>query len=405
MAFIYTRAQFKSDINRGIFGKIGMLISDEDTMNEAVRAVNSDIDLRSAKRRAVLAPNLYNGIFDYAAPTDLDAQKIVDIPAQAKRQDGEFFLVPPEEFDIKRPVGAIAIDDFNGTRVLKINSQVNSHSLTISELDSLTSGLSSGSWALFGDATAVAADTDDFIKGAGSLKFNISAAGGTTAGVQASTVNPVDMTNYFGGTSSFFIWHKIASTTNITNYILRFGTDASNYYSKTITAQADGTAFVNGWNLFKFDVSSYSTTGTPTITDMKYFVIYMTKTAGKISETDYKFDWLVLKRGVVSYVKYFSKYGWQTSAGAYIANSTDDSDLLVADKDEYNLMIEKGREVAGFEVKEFEASSASGLKYEAKKKEYQMQNPSDAKIVTSSYYDYGNVSSNGTDSANISSIL
>lgn len=395
MSFIYTRAQLKSDINRGIFGKIGMLIDEDDTCNEVVRAVNSDMDLRSLRRRAVLAPNLYNGINDYAAPADLDAGKIVDIPAQAKRQDGEFFLVPPEEFDIHKPVGAIAIDDFNGTRVLKINSSVNSHSVTISELDSLVSGLSSGNWSLFGDATSLAADEDDFIKGSGSIKWNISAAGGTTAGIQCSTVSSLDMTDYFGGTSSFFIWHKITSTTNITNYILRFGTDSSNYYYKTVTTQFDGTAFVNGWNLLKFDVASYSTTGTPTDTDIKYYAIYMTKAAGKVSESDYKFDWLVLKRGVVSYVKYYSKYGWQTSGGTYIENSTADSDLLVADKDEYNIIVEKGREIAGFEVKEFEASGASASKYQAKKKEYQMMNPSNAKIISSSYYEYGNIPYNG----------
>ena len=47
MAFIYTRAQYKSRINAGIHGKIGMLVSDEDTMNEAARQVVADAHLRS----------------------------------------------------------------------------------------------------------------------------------------------------------------------------------------------------------------------------------------------------------------------------------------------------------------------------------------------------------------------
>jgi hypothetical protein len=389
MSFIYTRSQLKAKMNAGIHGRIGMLLDDDETVNSAVRQFNNDVDSLAAKRRTVLAPNLYNGIFDYTCPADLDGYKLIDLPAQAKRQDGEFFLVPSTEFDIKRQPGMVAIDDYEGIRVLKVNSKVDDHSITVSELDSLTSGSSNGSsWTLFGDAETLATDQDDFIKGAGSIKWNISSAAGTTAGIQHASINSLDMTDYFGGTSSFFVWAKINSVANLTNYILRFGTDSSNYYSKTVTAQADGTAFVAGWNLLKFDISSYSTTGTPTNTNIKYFVIYMTKTSGKVSETDYKFDWLVLKRGVIHYVKYYSKYGWQSSAGAYKANSTDDLDLIVADNDEYEIVVEKATELAAREVKEYEIAADAERRYKEKARSYQLRNPSESKIMTSNYYDY-----------------
>lgn len=400
MTFIYTRTQLKSRMNAGIHGKQGMLIDANETVNEAVRDCFGSgyiddqgklcpIDFRSARRRATLSPNLFNGIFDYAAPADLDAFKIIDIPAQAKRQDGEFFLVPTGEFELKKRAGMIAIKDYNETRILQINSAVQDKTLVASELDSLPSGSSDGSnWAVFGDMETLAADTDDYVKGNGSLKCNISSAGGTTAGIQHTSINALDMTDYFGGTSAFFIWVKINSTTNLTNYILRFGTDSSNYYYQTVTAQADGTAFVAGWNLLKFNVSSYSTTGTPTNTNIKYFVIYMTKTAGKVSETDYKFDWLVLKRGVIHNVEYYTKYGWQSSAGTWLENSTDDGDFVVADADEYNIVIQKCIEKAAAEVKEYEISREAERKFRNSAKAYMMRNPSEAKIFTSSYYDY-----------------
>lgn len=391
MAFIYTRAQFKSQINAAIHGRLGMLRDEDETVNRAIRQANTDYDLRSARRQSVLSPNLFNGIFDYACPTDLDAYKLIDIPAQAKRWDGEFFFVPNNEFEIKRTKGMVAIKDYNSTRALRIVSNVDDDSVTVAELDSLTSGSSNNSnWLLFGDATGLAEDNDDYVKGSGSIKWNISAAGGTTAGIQHASINPVDISDYLGGTSAFFVWARITSTTNLTNYILRFGTDSSNYYSKTVTTQADGTAFVNGWNLLKFDVSSLTTTGTPTDTNIKYFVIYMTKTAGKVSETDYKFDWLVLKRGVIHNVHYYSKYGWQSSAGAYKENSTDDSDLLVCDKDEYEFILEKGTELAAREVKEYDIAKEAERIYKQKGDAYQLRNPSEAKIMTSQYYDYGN---------------
>jgi len=196
------------------------------------------------------------------------------------------------------------------------------------------------------------------------------------------------MTDYFGGTSSFFVWAKINSVTNLTNYILRFGSDSSNYYSKTVTAQSDGTTFVPGWNLLRFDVSSLTTVGTPVITAIDYFVITMTKTVAKVSESDYKFDYLVLKKGVVHNVKYYTSYGWQSAAGAYKVNSTDDLDLLVADNDEFELLVELGISIAAKEVREYDIAKDSKQEYMEHVKNYKMRSPSYAKIMSNEYYSY-----------------
>lgn len=389
MAFIYTQSDLQSRINARVQGKIGILISAQEMMNGAVRELKSKVDLRSAIRKATLSPNLYNGIFDYTCPSDLQADKIIDIPAQAIRADGEWQLTPAEEFDRQngKIPGLIAIDTFNGTRVLKLASQVNSNSIIVAELDSTTSG--GGTWAVFGDATNLARDDADYIKGNGALKWDISAAGGTTAGIVNTAVSTVDLTDYLGGTSSFFVWTKINSTTNITNYILRFGTNSSNYYSKTVTAQADGTAFAAGWNLLRFDISSLTQTGTVTNSTLNYFAIYMTKAAGKISETDYKFDWLVLKKGVIHNTRYYSKYGWQSSAAAYKENSTVATDLVVADTDEYELIVKQGIINAKKEIgyPENEITSEEN-KLNADILLYAQNNPSQAKIHGYNYYDY-----------------
>ena len=389
MSFSYSQADLQGRINAGIQGKIGILLNVQDTLNDSVRELISTIDMRSAIRRSNLSPNLFNGIFPYFCPLDLKDYGIIDLPAQAKRADGEFYLVSPEEFDLKNGTkpGMVAIDDYNGVRVLKIASVVDSKSVIVSELDSITSG--GGTWALFGDAINVDDDDSDFIKGSGSLKFDLSAAGGTTAGIVNTAVDSLDMTDYFGGTSAFFVWVKINSATNLTNYKLRFGSSASNYYTQTVTTQADGTAFVAGWNLLKFDVSSLTTTGTPVITSLVYFALYMTKTAGKISETDYKFDWLILKKGTVNYLKYYSEYGWTTSGGTYIANSSISTDLLVADTDEFNLFVKQGivnaRKEISFPETEIKSAEIDLLKAI---KNYQMISPSMAKIFTNEYYIY-----------------
>lgn len=389
MSFIYTQADLQARINSGIQGKFDIVSSKQDLMNASVRDTLTKVDLISTIRRTNLAPNLFNGIFPYTCPADLASYNIIDIPAQAKRSDGEWQLTTPEEFDIKNGAvtGMIAIDDYNGQRILKLASAVDSDSLTVAELDSLTSG--GGTWSAFGDAINLAADDADYVKGAGSIKWDISAVGGTTAGIVNTAVDSVDITDYLGGTSAFFIWVKINSATNLTNYILRFGNDSSNYYSKTVTAQADGTAFVAGWNLLKFDVSSLTETGSVTDSSIVYFAIYMTKTAGKVSETDYKFDWLVLKKGIVSYLKYYSSYGWQTSAGAYIQNSTTSTDLIVANEEEFNLHVLNGIVHAMHDIMfpDVEIQRAE-QRLEKAIANYAQRNPSQRKILITDYYNF-----------------
>jgi len=388
MSFIYTRAMLKTRINAGIQGKIGMLISSEDTMNESVREVTSDFDLQSARRKATLTPKLFSDIFDYAAPSDLDMNKITDLPPQVKRDGQEFFMITPEEFDRKKEnvSGFIALDEFNNTSILKIALDVDDKQQTVSDLDSLTSG--GGTWAAFGDAENVEADSDNFVKGAGSIKFDISAAGGTTAGIKNTGLNSFDMSDFLNGNGAAFAWVYLTDKTNVTNLIVELGSSESAFHRQTVTSRHDGTGFVDGWNLIRWDMTSLSDTGTPTDTAITYAAVYMTKAAGKVSETDYRVDWLVLKRGEIYDIKYYTKYGWTTSTGAYIENSTSDSDLLVASKTEFNLITLKGREIAAREVLDFDLASQWENKYEKKLAQYKLLNPSEAKIQTNEYYNY-----------------
>lgn len=391
MTFIYTRSDFKARINAGIQNRIGMIVDADQMVNDVVRDLFLKHDIRSGKRRTQLTPDLVEGVFPYNCPSDLKGDKVIDIPAQAKRQDGEFTLTTPEQFRIHNGTrrGEFAVEDYNGQRVLYIASSVNSKLVTVSEFDSLTSGLASGNWLGFGDAENVARDDADYVKGAGSVKFGISSAGGTTAGLYTENLNSLDISDYLGGTSSFYVYTRITDTTDITSYTIRFGNSASVYHAKTVTTQHDGTAFVNGWNLLRFDISSLTDAGTPDDTAITYMAVFMTKATGKVSETDYKFDWLVLMKGEIHYVHYYSTYGWQSTAGAYKQNSTVDTDVLVANENEYALLIKMGQAAAAAEVDLPEADvRAKESRAEKALEKYIQDNPSEAALQSTSYYDY-----------------
>ncbi len=387
MSFNYTRTQLLSDISAGIRGKIGMISSQEDFINRVVREVNNDIAIRSTRRKASLSPEMFPGVYQYACPSDLRDFRIIDIPAQAKRYDKSFGLVPSEQFAVNPQKGDIAIDDYNGVRTLLINSEVNTASVTLSTLENTTAG--GGTWTAVGDAENLRDDGDDYIKGSGSVAWDIGAGATTTAGIENTGLDTTDLTDFLGGHSSVFVWVRINSTTNLTNFILKLGTDSSNYYSKTVTARHDGNAFQSGWNLLRFPLTSLSETGTVTDTLISFASIYMTKTAGKVSETDYKFNSLMVMRGVIHEIEYYSKYGWQSTAGTYLENSTDTLDYVVADTSEYDLILKhgvrRGMRLTNFstdEIKDADGEYADALRV------YGSQNPDESQLMVSSYHNH-----------------
>jgi len=378
---IYTFSQLKSDINGKIKGKIGILVDEISTINQGVRQVMSDIDLLTTRRRTRLTPNLFSGIYEYAAPTDLKGYGVITIQNQKFNKSKEWNLVPFEQFLRRQDNNTLAISDYDGIRKLFLNSNFDDDKITIQNFDTV------GNITAFGDAENLSTDTSDFITANASLTFDISSAGGTTCGVE-ETISSIDLTNYLKGNGCVTVWAYITSTTNLTNYILRIGTDSSNYYYKTITTQSDGTAFVTGWNLLKFDLTSLTETGTVTDTSILYYALYFTKTTGKVSEIAYKFDDLVLHAGEINNVYYYSNYGWQTSVGVYMQNSTEDSDLLNAGPEEYELILSKCSELAADEVDEERVSIKQEKRYKDLMKVYINNNPSESLIMISTTQDF-----------------
>ena len=382
----YTRTMLKASVNSRIHNKIGILSDSETTLNNGVREAISFVDFRSMKRKSSLAPNLFNDIYHYTCPTDLKGMKIVDLQPQTGERSkfNDWELTTESEFDRRKETeyNLLAFSDRDFTRKLLVSASVNDDGFTVSPLDSLTGG---GTWALFGDGTNVTQDSYEYVKGSASINFDISAAGGTTAGIQSSDIPTFDLTNY-ASNGSAFVWVYITSTTDITNYILRLGSDSSNYYSMTATTTNEGLAFSTGWNLLRFAFSGKSTTGTPDDDACDYAAIYMTKTAGKISETDYRFDHIIVKLGAIYNLIYYSKYPWQSSSGTYKENSTADTDYINVDTEEYQMIVEKCVEHASNEIRESEDALTSSNKFEKLKREYQRSYKGEGLRSESTYY-------------------
>lgn len=394
----YTRTQLKTAINNRIHGKIAMVVDQNAAINDVVRQVLGDIDMRSAKRRSSVISNLFTEIYDYNCPSDLKDDKVIDLAPQTpdRSRNFELELTTEEEFDRRKSLqgNLICVSDRDFVRKIRFSGDISDQTTTISTLDSLTSG--GGTWAGFGDGTNVAVDSYNYIKGPASLKWDINASGGTTAGIVNSTLDEIDITNYYMN-GSVFVWVYLSSASLITNFVLRLGTTASAYYSMTVTTTNESAAFAVGWNLLRFDFNSKSTTGSPDVTAIDYCAIYMTKTTGKVSELDYRFDSIQLKLGKIHYLLYYSKYPWQNTSGTYLENSTDDLDYINCDTEEYNLFIEKGTELMGAMVREKYDSEMAAVTYARNAQRYQVNNPSEAKLSTQTLHDFASI--DGDDDA------
>lgn len=392
----YTYADLKASINTRLHNKLGLVATPRTIINDVVTEV-SNIQLRSAKKKAVLAPNLFNDIYQYTAPSDIDGNNLIGIQPQSMNRDRNniWELVPEEEFDIRKQTdyNLVAFSDHSFARGLLISMRNDGlRELSIVGLQGLAGDSSNGSsWAAFGQGTNLQTDNYNFIKGSGSVQFDI-ATGGITAGIVLTSVNSFDLT-YYKSAGSVFTWAYITTIANVTNIKLRVGSSASAYYEMTATVANDATAFVAGWNLIRFDFNSKTTTGSPVVTACNYAALYFTLSSGTVVDIGYRFNWLNAKQGNISNLIYYSGNPWQTNGGTSITRSTVDSDQLVCDHDEYSLFVEKGVEILGMAAREYQDATLAKTRYEGTPGrkdgmvgDYKRRYPTESLQLTSTYY-------------------
>lgn len=382
----FTRGQLKARINGGIKGKIGIITDINGLLNQIVREVTNELDLRSHKRKARILPGLFDDVTQYGLPADIKGYKIISLQDYEDKVYSGFDLVPFEEWGKNRKLGTIAFKDEDMIRTLLVSFDAQGTTTVLSGLDSITDG--GGAWVGFGDAVNVMTDSEHFMRGSGSVKFDISAAAGTTAGLENSALTATDKSAFFGSTGSVFVFADIFSPTDITNYEVRIGTSPTDYRWVQASVAHGGNAFVAGTNLLRFDLSNYQTVGSPDMTAVTYFAVFMNKAVTKISEPNYRFDHIVFATGDVHNIVYYSKFPWESATGARMQDSTVDGDFIVCDSDEFELFVQKGIEYAAYEVDEENASSRARNSYQSKGRMYINTVPSDAMLMQSTYMEF-----------------
>lgn len=385
----YSQSDFYEIVDGMVHQKFSQVNDRQVIVNRAVRKAIGDIDFRSTKRSAALSPNLFNDIYEYAAPSDLKGEKIIDLRKQVNRPLYEKWrLVDDADFDrLKGRANErrVAIRDENASALLRIDGTSGSKKVTLHECNSRTAN---GTVAASADASNLTVDTDNYISGGSSINFDM-AAGAATGVIEITDFTDQDLSDY-DDIGSVFVWvfipdYSDAEGDTVTNFILRLGNDTSNYVSRTITTNNEGVTFYDGWNLLRFDLNGATETGTVVWTAVDYLRLTITKSTSLAADTDWRIDAFVARIGDIYSSVYYSKFGWQNSSGTYIEESSATTDELLADTDEVEIVGFKAAEFAAQELKEYDDAAYFKNEYLLAKRNYEAKNPSEALKKLTSY--------------------
>lgn len=376
MNLYHTASSFKNDINFYLKGKGGSLFNIDTVVRRAVSQVMADADLRSLKREAPIASGLYFGVYDYSCPTDLKGNSVIDLVPQVDRKALESYnLVFQEEFNRRKERGTYAINERNNIKTISISADVDSQNIGIEGFETL------GSWIASGDAANVQVNSEDYLHGVSSIVFDINSVGGTTAGVKNTSLTETDLTAYEN--EEIFVNTYLTKVTGVNKFTLRIGSSQTNYYEIEASKNNESTAFQDGWNLIRFDLSNKVKVGTPDISKITFVEVILNKETTKINETGFRFDCLIARKGKEYSLKYYSKFPWQNVAGNRIEKTTADTDFLIAEDDEYELYLSKALEMSSVLVEESMLPT-----YRENLANYVTNYPSEAAIITSTYYQF-----------------
>lgn len=247
------------------------------TTNNRLRAANRILDEVAmafdgeySSRRNVI--KYLNGEADYHLENNLSISDFKN-PNDLRLQDDHNVMadfVTPRDFATYEGGGRgtfrYTIETRNTEKILRVLYDSGSDSVVIIPCaDSTEKG---ATWAGTDDATTPEQDTKISKVYGSSIKFNIdvSASANDYATITLSEFDDVDLGDY-EDIGKIRLWVYLPIATSIDSFTLRWGNDSSNYWElASVTTNAIGQSFENGWNRIEFawDSSSVSETGTPT---------------------------------------------------------------------------------------------------------------------------------------------
>lgn len=217
---------------------------------------------------------LYDGVTDYALPTNIFASAIVDVRPQGQtRWSGDDVQKQPiADFDREKSFAdstKVTFEYNKGDGVIRIVSPYPTARIELDPM-SVTTG-----WTAAGSASALTADETVYWEAPASLRMLLT---GASTGTLTKTIPSQNLTSYLSVGVGFLAF-RTPSGSNLTSLELRIGSSATSYYSVTVTT-GFLKAFTSGdWMLASFDLSTATAVNSPDITKIVYTQLIVTHAA------------------------------------------------------------------------------------------------------------------------------
>lgn len=181
---------------------LGQVVNINGVLNRAARQLLLDIDPQETKRISSMPSPIYYQIFDYAIPSDIKGNKVIDlIPLQQKNKRDIIYSTYNQNFDVHKmssPTNEMSVISDSGNKYLRVN--YNNKSLSV-VLDQVTGINNNGLWVAGGTASNLIVNNQTTNSGLPTVSFDALTG---VATLTNSTLNPQDLTNHFDQGSTFF---------------------------------------------------------------------------------------------------------------------------------------------------------------------------------------------------------
>lgn len=385
-----TVSSLKSDLIRKLHGtSLSKLEGVYELIGEGGRNLIARIDPQETVRYTTIENALFDDVYSYTCPSDLKGDKIIDLGPQAGRTMSQnYHKTMIEEFTRKKDRKALNILYKNGTKFFRVNADGAPTKQVVSPVDA------TGGWSASSSATNARLDQLEYITGASSLAFDINTST-STAIVENSTLNSLDLSTT-DDLNSIFVWLYIPDSTKVTSVVVRYGSNSSNYYARTVTTSHDSAAFSNGWNLLRFDLVDGTETGTTDWSAMDYF--RLTINHDQTGGSGYRIDSITVGVGKIYEVYYYSSSLFKGTDGTLKSVPTSDTDIILLEDDAYNILLYECSYVISQELQgengsfdeSFFGKKLNGVPGDPNQpglyKQYAMSYPSQNKHARSTYY-------------------
>lgn len=286
----------------------------------------------------------FDGVHYYKTTTAIaDLLDAADLRRGTNDHDVSFTRKSPrelaEEIGQDFPESSYSIERRDMDAYLVVNHRSKYDAIQISNCDYLADG--GGEWeidSVNSDATNLTVDNTEFTNGTNSFMFDIdvSQSGNNRATILNSTLTVRDLSSvkYL---ASGFVDVYIPDSTNITSLTLYWGSDSSNYYSKTSTTDYNGQAFQDGWNTVKFDWATATKTSSPDDTAIDYVRIDINYGVGQTDDSGFRIDNVRFVRPEKLTFHYLSWVVGKNSSGTdiYAFTATTDVPYFSGQYDQY----------------------------------------------------------------------